>query len=339
MSSKRIVWVDIARGIAMIFVMMGHASGIPKSLMSWVYSFHMPLFFFLSGYVFNVEKYHSFKSLLIDKSRTLLFPMVALSTVLSIWTAIINTNYGISGLIKHFIGIFIELRGSDFDSGLWFITCLFVIELLWWFLCKISAFNSIIKKIIVLFVFSVIGFLYVVFIDHIVPWALEASLISIGFFGVGNLIKKNGERIIQWIEKKKIILCIVSLAINCMVVFFNIIYNFEVDIYADNLGFYPLFYIGAFSGILFSIALSMQIEVNKALTFIGRNSFIYYAFHKVLYATFDKILLIVGIVSSQSINWWLYIIISCFILWIVSNIINRYMPWMLGRFKSVQIAK
>lgn len=290
----------------MIFVMMGHASGIPKSLMSWVYSFHMPLFFFLSGYVFNVEKYHSFKSLLIDKSRTLLFPMVALSTVLSIWTAIINTNYGISGLIKHFIGIFIELRGSDFDSGLWFITCLFVIELLWWFLCKISAFNSIIKKIIVLFVFSVIGFLYVVFIDHIVPWALEASLISIGFFGVGNLIKKNGERIIQWIEKKKIILCIVSLAINCMVVFFNIIYNFEV---------------------------------NKALTFIGRNSFIYYAFHKVLYATFDKILLIVGIVSSQSINWWLYIIISCFILWIVSNIINRYMPWMLGRFKSVQIAK
>lgn len=306
MSSKRIVWVDIARGIAMIFVMMGHASGIPKSLMSWVYSFHMPLFFFLSGYVFNVEKYHSFKSLLIDKSRTLLFPMVALSTVLSIWTAIINTNYGISGLIKHFIGIFIELRGSDFDSGLWFITCLFVIELLWWFLCKISAFNSIIKKIIVLFVFSVIGFLYVVFIDHIVPWALEASLISIGFFGVGNLIKKNGERIIQWIEKKKIILCIVSLAINCMVVFFNIIYNFEV---------------------------------NKALTFIGRNSFIYYAFHKVLYATFDKILLIVGIVSSQSINWWLYIIISCFILWIVSNIINRYMPWMLGRFKSVQIAK
>ena len=46
--SKRIEWLDIAKGITIILMVLGHSS-IPKPISNWIWSFHMPLFFFASG--------------------------------------------------------------------------------------------------------------------------------------------------------------------------------------------------------------------------------------------------------------------------------------------------
>ncbi len=45
---KRIHWIDIARGMAMDLVVIGHL-GLKNQFVQWIYSFHMPLFFILSG--------------------------------------------------------------------------------------------------------------------------------------------------------------------------------------------------------------------------------------------------------------------------------------------------
>lgn len=49
---QRFEWVDVARGIGIIAVVIGHvwSRGLPHTL---TYSFHMPLFFLLSGYLFR----------------------------------------------------------------------------------------------------------------------------------------------------------------------------------------------------------------------------------------------------------------------------------------------
>lgn len=44
-SLSRIDWIDIAKGIGIFLMVMGHTS-IPKLGGHWIYSFHMPLFFF-----------------------------------------------------------------------------------------------------------------------------------------------------------------------------------------------------------------------------------------------------------------------------------------------------
>ena len=50
--NKRIQWIDILKGIAMILVIAGHTiSGVPRSI---IFSFHMPLFFALSGYTYKL---------------------------------------------------------------------------------------------------------------------------------------------------------------------------------------------------------------------------------------------------------------------------------------------
>ena len=58
---KRIEWIDMAKGIGIILVIMGHISFRPESLNVWLCSFHMPLFFFLSGLTYNSTKYSEFK--------------------------------------------------------------------------------------------------------------------------------------------------------------------------------------------------------------------------------------------------------------------------------------
>ena len=71
---KRVEWIDEAKALAIILVGVGHYS-CPEGLLTWIYTFHMPLFFILSGITSNFEKY-PFKEFFLKKVRTLLFPWV-----------------------------------------------------------------------------------------------------------------------------------------------------------------------------------------------------------------------------------------------------------------------
>ena len=45
-------WIDVLKGIGIILVVIGHTS-MENPLVKWIYVFHMPLFFALSGYMFG----------------------------------------------------------------------------------------------------------------------------------------------------------------------------------------------------------------------------------------------------------------------------------------------
>ena len=75
---KRAEFVDIAKGIAIISVIIGHTwsvySPMDKRLTIFIYSFHMPLFFMLSGAVFASSPVVSFKTLVKKKTKRLILP-------------------------------------------------------------------------------------------------------------------------------------------------------------------------------------------------------------------------------------------------------------------------
>ena len=71
--TSRIIWIDNLKAIGMFLVIFAHHSNeIPKGLLHYIYSFHLPLFLFASGTVFTPQKYKHFLDLLAKKARTLL---------------------------------------------------------------------------------------------------------------------------------------------------------------------------------------------------------------------------------------------------------------------------
>lgn len=73
-SSKRIEWIDFAKGIAILMVLLGHAirddmrtsSAVYDLIYRIVYIFHMPFFFWISGY--TSHRYRNKKNLNLPKS-------------------------------------------------------------------------------------------------------------------------------------------------------------------------------------------------------------------------------------------------------------------------------
>lgn len=78
---KRIEYVDVAKGIAILCVVAGHtfAAYDPGSLQNkFIYSFHMPLFFILSGFFYKPQE---FKKAFWKKVKSLLVPYFVINAL------------------------------------------------------------------------------------------------------------------------------------------------------------------------------------------------------------------------------------------------------------------
>lgn len=54
----RVDWIDLTKGIAIFLMVCGH-TGLPGALSNWIWSFHMPLFFLMSGLLYKTDRYPS----------------------------------------------------------------------------------------------------------------------------------------------------------------------------------------------------------------------------------------------------------------------------------------
>ncbi len=70
---NRLDWIDITKGIGIVLMVYGHTS-IPASISDFIWSFHMPLFFIISGMLFNPDKADKYNKYVIRKIYTLVVP-------------------------------------------------------------------------------------------------------------------------------------------------------------------------------------------------------------------------------------------------------------------------
>lgn len=338
MSEKRIDWIDAAKGFAMLLVMIGHVPG-PSSVKTWIYTFHMPLFFFLSGYVFKIRDGENFWKFVQRKTMALVIPMLLFSIVALVvdavyYCAVLN-NITIQSVMQRIPGLLIQQRLNQFNGYFWFIPCLFLSEIIFYFLFHLKS-----KKILFLLVLltcSLIGWLWWTYICLSLPWSLDLVPVALFFIGCGALARQKKQNITA---KLRIILIIIFLiasiafgALNCDLTKKNI------DII--NEGNYFLYYITALSGIGFTTLLFQTLNFKRGITYIGRNSLIYYCMHDITYAIPNIIVYNVfhfdtgslGEIASLGISA-MYVTMACVILYFVSKFINRYCPFMLGKFHA-----
>ncbi len=82
---NRVYWIDYAKGIGILLVVIGHvcrglidssilSPSIAKSIDQWIYAFHMPIFFFLSGLLIQRSVSTSLKDFIVNKLKTIAYP-------------------------------------------------------------------------------------------------------------------------------------------------------------------------------------------------------------------------------------------------------------------------
>ncbi len=137
---KRLDWLDIAKGIAIMLVIIGHTVDKPSLERTLIFSFHMPLFFILAGFTFKPKPW---KNLLVTSAARLLIPYMLVSFI---WSIMSELAYGGEIFTLEFFGNWATdaLYGSGsylMFSGhsigaIWFLLALFVSRV---------AFNAIVK--------------------------------------------------------------------------------------------------------------------------------------------------------------------------------------------------
>lgn len=276
--SKNIALIDALKAIGIILVVIGHNDTI---LTKYIYSFHMPLFFLISGITFNDIKWTSFDKFIKSRIKSLLIPYFKYSIILFIIWIPLDIIKGVE-INKHIIlrnlyGIFYSQGALNYMAWgvpMWFLTCLFLISIGYFFINKYL--KNYRFEILVLCIF--IGYL-TKFLPYRMPWSLDCAFIGIVFYGIGHIYRK---KILEFkfdtkIRKNKIILVLLTI----ILINLNNV-NGRVDFYSNKFNNYIIFFICSFVGIMILLLIGKNIEnvkVLEILKFLSKNTVIILAFH------------------------------------------------------------
>lgn len=155
-TEKRLNFIDAAKGIGIVLVVLGHTivPEIRGSAYGWgflwnfIYSFHMPLFFFLSGFLFEagIAKYTDKRRFILSKARKLLIPYLFFSIFAYVFIAFASRVDALAGILEgggYAPAGFAEAAREiltyqgHIDQHLWFVYSLFIVFVINIFLPKL----------------------------------------------------------------------------------------------------------------------------------------------------------------------------------------------------------
>jgi len=202
-AKKRETWVDVAKLIGIIAIVYGHTIQIGITC-QYVYSFHVPLFFFLQGVVFSIScsETKSFSKYLKHKAYTLLLPYLCFSAVSTLIIFIVSRFISIPqtdifSSIPHVI-LSLIFGKCEANDPLWFLPCLFVQSILVYGLIKCcSRCKNRVCKISLLLIVAILSSIILYITEEFtnikfLPWKIDAAIHMIPFFVVGYIFKEYG---------------------------------------------------------------------------------------------------------------------------------------------------
>lgn len=288
LKTKRVDYIDMLKCLGMFIVVSGHIHPYYGWFSLPIHSFVIPLYFLLSGMTFKRQKFPTLWEFIKHRAKTLLLPYFMFSVVTwvfwAVWNVVLHTGVDLWGpLLQTFVA-----QGSGHflvhNVPLWFLPCLFVIEVIYYGISKLPDWANLLTCIIL----SVIGACMIFWwkgIFHLLPWSTESALVAVLFYCTGNLLSKRLSLIgIQNMVLGKKGMYFVLMVIITAVLINTAHYNGHITLGSDSLGKNPvLFYLNAFMGIftcgIFAILVCSPKRDNKTIKAImdyhlwfGRNS-------------------------------------------------------------------
>ena len=296
-NSIRLQWLDIAKGLTIILMVLGHTS-IPEFASRFIWAFHMPLFFIASGWTTNQQK----KNLVVftcHKFRTIMIPFF-------VYSAIVLTIEKIA------------LGGAIFQNwlekgwqgyALWFIPVLFLSSILGKLIYLV---NNRYCRYLLMVILVIIGASLRYFKIE-VPW----TLCSVPYACFLILLGTELRQLQSYINTPRWWLLIGGFVVTVVISRF-----WKMDMAWNNiLPVLPLT-IGAVAGTLMMFSLSAYIEkysvyATKLLSKIGQETFVVVAFSQIIMTV------MIQYTSWSSLIRYLILAVSLVSIVVIKNFIKK----------------
>lgn len=321
--ANRLKWVDACKGIAVFCVILGHQD-LDPFLKRFIYTFHMPLFFVLSGLFFSSVFSNSFKEILIKRFFTLLVPFALFNLFwyvpfYELKSYIMPQSAYSQDVVGHIGGVFLATREDWWlCSYLWFLPAMFSATLLLWGCVKYAPRYWLWASLFI----CIIGLIYAKFIHRSLPFSVDIACIAVMFIALGYVFK-NYFYEVSWRVAIVGLICSFAAAI----------YNTRVDMAGGVYGNYLLFILGSIGGCLFFIRLSKYLENCKILRIGGELLMIIYILHFSVNGFFSAFARFLPFYDTVGIKSVVCFCVSCcvFIAIIPIGIVfRRFIPWAVG---------
>lgn len=272
---ERNVTFDIMKGIGILLVIIGHTWDLPYLVINFIFSFHMPLFFIISGYFFKPRE----SIILIKKDcERLLLPYAVTGLVIILfyacfaisknnlnllWQSIIGVLYGSGSVHSSMISGDMPTIGP-----IWFLLALFWAKLIW------NIYFYIISNKWIRFLMATTISVGATMVDRYLinlPLCLLPGMSAVVFLAIGELLKKH--KLTWWG---------LLLLWGCWIV---CVFHSQLYMVRCWYGHYPLDVLGALGGTLFIYEFSKYISKSRlgssVLTWFGINSLAIMCFHAI----------------------------------------------------------
>lgn len=316
-SVKREFYIDMYKAFAIVLVLIGHTD---PPFFKWIYSFHMPLFFFLSGYLYKKNSEIGFvqnEKKLIVKYIYPYFILCGINLILQMLKLFIIDSYTSAQLItagcKYIVGIIFSRGTVEWMPNctpLWFLTALFMALSIFFIIMRLN--RKIQWSTIVLCM--LLSGLMSYFKTPKLIWNTDTALMAVGFLGGGYWFNRISiyNRVLEHKQIYFIIACIFAV-IGSVAINMNPVKEVSFD--NNRYGNVILMIITAFllviATMIFCILVNYESKLVKTICKVGKHTMFIMAFD---YFSMTILLLIYHVMFNREPMWMEKAIFKMFVL-------------------------
>lgn len=282
MKEKRLDYLDILKGIGIVLVVLGHTPTLSEDIRTWLFSFHMPLFFIVSGirFAFNDSVREQFFPYLYKRFQSTMIPYF--------WFSLINIGMDVCRMYVHPENVGPEMIKDDIlqtvslfgTSVLWFLPAFFLGELCMYGLIRkspvwltgiigiVSLWLPAVGSWMIQTYLPMKGNLFLTWLGYLLMMLLRV-LTALVFLLVGYVLygwlKRCSMRAV-W----EILMGCFCLLLNVVTAFVNGRVDLHFLVYQNVL----LYYLAACSAVIGLILICRHVKPVRFMIFLGRNSLI-----------------------------------------------------------------
>lgn len=332
-------FIDNLKAIGIVMVLLGHAAGIDSRLVSLIYGFHMPLFFFVSGFLLSQSKLQGKLGIFSGHLWTSLLRPYLFFFVISLPNWWLAMRYGNAAHLyagvawwDPFIGLFVGTAERLYvNVVLWFFPTLALCSLAYFLMRRQMSENAALLA-------SAAGALLLAGTYRPawpgLPWGAEAAVMLMPLFAAGQCWRTVVDRgsVPVKLDYRGMLLLVAIFATYCLLVGIN----GRSYVNLMQLGRAPLLWLPiAALGVALATFICMQFRAGRLARWLSDNTIVIFPTHMLLYRVFTELLSQLGVSSearaSSSAFGVAYCVLALLASVPISVVIRRVFPWVLAR--------